>query len=188
MAHSPETNSWSKVDAASDWSWGILTRTLTKLLPCILLFNLHHVLTAQCSDAQSCLTLFNPMGCRLPGSSVQGILLARILEWCAISSSRGSSRPGIEPKFLTSHTAGRSFTITLWVDPTTSLISQVSKLKHRISNFSSGIVQGFFFFCLPLKRAAGHLCTCQVQEVSFNHNNIFFLLNFFVFSILLYLK
>ena len=83
-------------------------------------------------------------------------------------------------------TAGRFFTITLWVDPTTSLISQVSKLKHRISNLSSGIVQGFFFFCLPLKRATGHLCTCQVQEVSFNHNSIFFYLIFCFFYFTLF--
>ena len=41
----------------------------------------------------SCLILSNPMGCRSPGSSVHGILQARILEWISISSSRGSSRP-----------------------------------------------------------------------------------------------
>ena len=44
-----------------------------------------------CSVTQSCPTLFNPMGCSLPGSSVHGILQARILEWVAISFSRGSS-------------------------------------------------------------------------------------------------
>ena len=36
----------------------------------------------------------HPMGCSLPGSSVHGILQARILEWVAISFSEGSSRPG----------------------------------------------------------------------------------------------
>ena len=41
--------------------------------------------------AQSCLTLCNPMNCSLPGSSVHGILQARILEQVAISFSRGSS-------------------------------------------------------------------------------------------------
>ena len=41
--------------------------------------------------AQSCLTLCDPMGCSLPGSSVHGILQARILEWVANSFSRGSS-------------------------------------------------------------------------------------------------
>ena len=35
----------------------------------------------------------NPMDCSPPGSSVHGILQARILEWIAISSSRGSSQP-----------------------------------------------------------------------------------------------
>ena len=42
--------------------------------------------------AQSCLTLCYPMDCSPPGSSVRGIVPARILEWVAISSSRGSSK------------------------------------------------------------------------------------------------
>ena len=40
---------------------------------------------------QSCLTLCEPIDCSLPSSSVHGILQARILEWVAIPSSRGSS-------------------------------------------------------------------------------------------------
>jgi len=36
---------------------------------------------------QSCLTLSNPMDCSLPGSSVHGILQARVLEWVAIAFS-----------------------------------------------------------------------------------------------------
>ena len=43
--------------------------------------------------AQSCLTLCDPMVCSLPGSSVHGILQARVLEWVAISFSGGSSQP-----------------------------------------------------------------------------------------------
>ena len=42
---------------------------------------------------QSCPTLCNPMDCSLPGSSIHGILQAKVLEWVAISFSRGSSRP-----------------------------------------------------------------------------------------------
>ena len=42
---------------------------------------------------KSCLTLCDPMDCNLLGSSVYGILQARILEWVAISSSRGYSPP-----------------------------------------------------------------------------------------------
>ena len=40
---------------------------------------------------QSCLTPCDPMDCSPPGSSVHGILQARILEWVAMPSSRGSS-------------------------------------------------------------------------------------------------
>ena len=43
--------------------------------------------------AQSCLTLCNPMDCSLPGSTIDGIFQARILEWVAISFFRRSSWP-----------------------------------------------------------------------------------------------
>ena len=43
--------------------------------------------------AQLCPTLCDPMGCSLPGSSVHGIFQAIVLEWIAISISRGSSQP-----------------------------------------------------------------------------------------------
>ena len=42
---------------------------------------------------KSCLTLYNPTDYSPPGSSVHGILQARILEWVAMPSSRGSSQP-----------------------------------------------------------------------------------------------
>ena len=42
---------------------------------------------------QSCSTFCDPMDSSLPGSSVHGILQARILEWIAMPSSRGSSQP-----------------------------------------------------------------------------------------------
>ena len=48
--------------------------------------------------AQSCLTLCDPVDCSPPGSSVHGILPARILEWVAIPFSRGFSNSGIEPE------------------------------------------------------------------------------------------
>ena len=49
---------------------------------------------------QSCLTLCDPVDCSPPGSSIHGILQARILEWVAISFSRGifltqGSNPGL---------------------------------------------------------------------------------------------
>ena len=46
---------------------------------------------AQFSIPQSCLTLYDPMDRSPPGSSVHGIFQAKILEWVAISFSKGSS-------------------------------------------------------------------------------------------------
>ena len=60
---------------------------------------------------QSCLTLWDPMDCSLPGSSVHGILQARILDWVAIPFSKGSSQP--RSRTQVSCTAGRFFII--WV-------------------------------------------------------------------------
>jgi len=45
---------------------------------------------------ESCLTLYDPMDCSPPGSSVHGMLQTRILEWVVVPSSGGSD-PGIEP-------------------------------------------------------------------------------------------
>ena len=54
----------------------------------------HRVMWQKESEvAQSCPTLCNRMDCSLPGSSVHGILQAGILEWVAISFSKGSSWP-----------------------------------------------------------------------------------------------
>ena len=50
--------------------------------------------------AQLCLTLFDPMDCSPPGSSVHGIFQARILEWVAIPSPGDLPNPGIEPTSL----------------------------------------------------------------------------------------
>ena len=74
----------------SDW-----TRTILKIQKVV------------CLVAQSCLTLFNPMDCSPPGSSVHGILQARILEWVAIPFSRGSSWPRDQTQV--SHIARRFF-------------------------------------------------------------------------------
>ena len=51
------------------------------------------VCVCECMLAQSCPTFCNLMDCMLPGFSIHGILQGRILEWVAMSFSRGSSRP-----------------------------------------------------------------------------------------------
>ena len=73
--------------------------------------------------AQSCLSLCDPMDYSLPGFSVHGISQARILEWVAISFSRGSSQP--RDRIQVSCIAGRCF--TLWA---------TMEAKYRIHTLS----------------------------------------------------
>ena len=64
------------------------------------------------SEHVSCSVMSNslqPMNCSLPGSSVHGILQARMLEWVHIPFSRGSSWPRDRTQF--SHIAGGFFTV-----------------------------------------------------------------------------
>ena len=70
-------SSEEKLRSICTWStvWWLWTDTLVKV-------------------AQLCLTLGNPRDCSLPGSSVHGILQATILEWVAISFSKGSFQCG----------------------------------------------------------------------------------------------
>ena len=72
---------------------------------------------------QSCLTLCDPMDCSLAGFSVHGTFQARILEWVAISFSRGSSRP--RDRTWVSRLLGSRF--TLWAT--------------REANFSSYLIE-----------------------------------------------
>ena len=58
-------------------------------------------------------TLHHPTDCSPPGSSVRGVLQARILKWVAISISRGSSQPRDQTHVSGfSFTAGRFFTMS----------------------------------------------------------------------------
>ena len=63
-----------------------------------------------------CPTLCNPMDCSLPGSSVHGISQAKILEWVAVSFSRGSSEPrdwtpfpALAGGFFTTEPSGKAY-------------------------------------------------------------------------------
>ena len=75
--------------------------------------------------AQSCLTLLPPMDCSLPGSSVPGILQARLLERVAIPFSRDLPDPGIKPgspalkadSLLSEHTVKRRAIMNQEEDP-----------------------------------------------------------------------
>ena len=68
----------------------------------------------ECSSAcaQSCLSLCNPTDCSPPSFSVHGILQARILEWVASSSSRGSFQPRDQTRISASPTLADRFLTT----------------------------------------------------------------------------
>ena len=68
------------------------------------------------NSLQLCPTLCDPMDSSLPGFSVRGILQATILEWVAMTSSRGLPDPGIKPTSLVSPALESRFftTSTTW--------------------------------------------------------------------------
>ena len=76
------------------WPWGSFCffPSNKDVVPLVL-----HCMLLCARSLQLCPTLCDPMDYSPPGSSVHGIFQARILEWVAISSSRGSSQPGIKP-------------------------------------------------------------------------------------------
>ena len=76
--------------------------------------------------AQSCPTLCDPMDCSLQRSSVRRIFQARILEWIAISFSRGSSWP--RDWTWVSHIVGRR--LTVWATRELKDLSNYSGLSN----------------------------------------------------------
>ena len=60
-----------------------------------------NMLTCMCAKSlRLCLTLYDSIDFSLPGSSLHGILQARILEWTAVPSTRGSSQSRVQTRIL----------------------------------------------------------------------------------------
>ena len=99
-----------------------------------------------------------PVNCSPPGPSVHGILQARILEWVAISFSRGSSRP--RNRTQVSHIAGRPFNLCAarealkyknTVSQKTSKISREERKpgwKKKGEEVGEGVQKGWPYRCL----------------------------------------
>jgi len=94
-------------------NWGLFLVNFTPLKKWEIPTSFHSSWTASRSSSgssevtQLCLTLCDLMDCSLPRSSAHGIFQARVLEWVAISFSRGSSRP--RDRTQVSHIAGRLY-------------------------------------------------------------------------------
>ena len=100
------------------------------------------------SVAQSCLILWDPMDCNSPGSSVHGILQARILEWVVMPSSRDLPNPGIKPmSFISAALAGGFFTLSAtWEALVLSIVSIFSLKFLEITLFVSNVFELHFRF------------------------------------------
>ena len=84
---------WSYVQEAIAKKWQNNIDTQSCLTPkAVLLISFLMMIHSEWMSAQSCLTLW-PMDCSPPSSSVHGLFQAKILEWVAISYSKGSSWP-----------------------------------------------------------------------------------------------
>ena len=88
---------------------------------------------------QSCPTLCDPMDCSLPGSSLHGILQARVLEWVSISFSRESSQP--KDQTWVSCIPGRCF--NLWATRVAYPFSRESSPPRNWTRVSC--IAGWFF-------------------------------------------
>ena len=126
------------------------TRLIPLLLPHLLLSRsslLAHLLTLRAKSLQSWPILCNPMDCSPAGSSVHGILQARILEWVAMPSSRGSSRLRDLPMFLASLVspalAGEFFpTSATW-----EALGNNLKKKKKVFGFQKPGRNSYCFLC-----------------------------------------
>jgi len=116
---------------------------------------------------QSCPTLCNPMDCSLPGSSVHRILQVRILEWVAISSSRGSSQPSDQTSVSCMSCIGRwcffcfvlFFTTATWESP-----CPVSG-KKSCAHLDIDIHLGSHRHTDPHKDTQTHKYTTSIQDI-----------------------
>ena len=105
-----------------------------------------------------CLTLGDSMDCSPPGSSIHGIFQARVLEWVAISFSRGSSQP--RDQTWVSHIVGRHFTI--WA--TREVPGKRQGKLNMWSNppFSSRLLQNDIWFCTGAEGPFSSLSTLPI--------------------------
>ena len=78
------------------------------------------VMKSESEFTQLCPTLFDPMDCSPPGSSIHTVFQATILEWVAVFFSRGSSRP--RGRTQVSGIVGRLF--TLWATRKSQIVNK----------------------------------------------------------------
>ena len=105
---------------------------------------------------QSCLTLCNLMDCSSPGSSVHGILEARILEWIAFPSQGDLPNSEIWVSFIASRFFFFFF-CDLWEDPEETLLFYNITLQYCSSFCQTLTWISHGFTCVPHPDPLSHL-------------------------------
>ena len=105
-------------------------------------------------------SLCNPMDCSLPGSSVHGILQARILKWVAISSSRGFSWPRIWTcvSCLEQWWVGSLTTSATWEAHVQKGVQQTQRIEKAGCNLSTWMPNPRLLPLHTLPPRSSHLC------------------------------
>ena len=114
-----------------------------------------------CLVTQSCPTLCDSMDCSPSGSSVHGILQARVLEWVAMPSSRGSSQP--RDRTWVFYIAGRFFTTELPGKPHTYILLLYKIDNHKDILYSAGNSTRYFIINSMRKESEKeciYMCVC----------------------------
>ena len=101
-------------------------------------FSIERISARPCAESlQSRPTPCKPMDCSPPGSSVHGILKARILEWVAMPSSGGPPHPRIEPRSLHPFSRGSSHPRN-WTRVSCTAGGLFTRWAKKLSSFNLG--------------------------------------------------
>ena len=143
-------------------------RTLISCISCIAgglfttkLLGKPHTIYEYAKLFQSCPTLCYSMDCSPPGSSVHGILQARILEWAAMPSFRGSLKsPALPDGFFTTSTTWEAHSM---YDCTPKMFQtfgdKFQMLRYHVSqsrNFVFNVIYRQLTESLPIRHFAGY--------------------------------
>ena len=122
--------------------------------------------------------LCNPMDCSLPGSSVHGVLQIRILEWLAITHSRGSSPPRdwTRISYISCITSAGGFFITS--TPWEAQINMWPPYNIHLKDHLSHLISIVFLYFFALIAEEGFLISSRYSLELFIQMLISFLFSF----------
>ena len=126
------------------------------------------LLECESEVAQSCPTLCDPMDYSPPGSSIHGILQARILEWVAMPSSRGSSQPRDQTFIFYFFCIGRWVLYNWEAQPSLQRVNNILICCDRFSHIFS------YLFLLMIHKPQGITFISFCKLHFFRHCSLYF--------------